>query len=274
MTPTQELVLDCYRSPVLLRSMSDKSVPLPEGLERLFRISAPITCGEYFNNWNQPQFVEIRAATLLFVKEVVLIKDGDHYRTLGLRSNASPEQLNSNYRLLLSLLSSDAKESTSEIRLKIERISSAYKVLSKDKERCDYDCSLFPENVEADFESDVDADVDLEDIPVDAVVSAIMEEEYPCGKESSQVNGIWLPGDRKAEKSKTWPGEVANTVDVSSVQENRASSLRQNNQQLEAPSISIRRLVFASITFVMILAIIWSLIRFFPGLTPIILFLL
>lgn len=161
-THTHELVLDCYRSPQLLRSLSDHTIPLPEGVERLLR--AALGYESYSISGTETVSPdELRRATLLFVKRVVLVDGGDHYRALGVRRDASAEQIDANYRALVALLHSDEDEPTSALCRHVMRVSKAYSIVGESASRRIYDRS---------YDSAKDAD-DF-DVPVEAVVDEIL----------------------------------------------------------------------------------------------------
>jgi curved DNA-binding protein CbpA len=144
MTPTQELVLDCYRSPHLLRSLSDTSIPLPEGIDGVMRAAiAAETAANDVGEAIAATPAELRQATLLFVKNVVLTPGADHYRVLGLRFNATFDQIDTHYRLLLALLQLDAEASTRDLVRYVTRISRAYSVLGEERRRHSYDKARF-----------------------------------------------------------------------------------------------------------------------------------
>ena len=220
------------------------------------RLSVPQTSSEGCSNWDRSQFIEIRAAMMLFVKKVVLVEGGDFYRTLGLRSNASAKQLETHYRLLLELLSSDKQERAQVIHVSTSRINKAYSVLGEDRTRRSYDKRLYSQNIEEDVE--IPLHLPLSDRTRWRVCSAL---SYQNGK-------------RKAEKSKAWQNEVSNTVDVSSVQKNRSSSLTKDHQEPINQPLLKRNILFASATLIMIFVTILLLVQYFPGLTPVLLFLL
>lgn len=140
MTPTEELIVDCYHSPHLLRSLSDKSIPLPEGLERVLRNAAVINPNDPALN---PQDRELREAVLIFVRHVVLAEGADHYRSLGLRFNAAPEQIDTHYRLLLALMADGGGTDLLQTSRLLGRISRAYAVLSQPDRRREYDKARF-----------------------------------------------------------------------------------------------------------------------------------
>lgn len=134
MTPTQELVLDCYRSPHLLRSLADTAIPLPEGMDKVLRDATATEVTEA-----RVDAKELREATLLYVKCVMLLDEADHYRILGVRFDAPAEQIDAHYRWLVALLQFDNSMTTRELSRRVGRVSRAHAVLSDMRRRHAYD---------------------------------------------------------------------------------------------------------------------------------------
>lgn len=161
MTPTQELVLDCYRSPHLLHSLADAAIPLPEGMDKVLREAvAPASPDARVDAG------PLREATLLYVKRVMLLDEADHYRVLGLRFDATSEKIDAHYRLLLALLQMDTSTPTRELSRRIGRVSRAHAVLSDARRRKAYDKARFGALVGDDFQ-----------LPVEMLVKTIVEDQ-------------------------------------------------------------------------------------------------
>lgn len=161
MTPTQELVLDCYRSPHLLRSLADTAIPLPEGMDKVLRAAVD----------PQPDAgsdipPELRDATLLYVKHVMLLDEADHYRILGVRFDAPAEQIDAHYRWLVALLQLDKSMSTRELSRRVGRISRAHAVLSDPRRRHAYDKARYGVLAGENF-----------DLPVEMLVESILKDQ-------------------------------------------------------------------------------------------------
>ena len=90
-----------------------------------------------------PQDRELREAVLLFVRHVVLAEGADHYRSLGLRFNAAPEQIDTHYRLLLALMADGGGIDLFQTSRLVGRVSRAYAVLSQPVRRREYDKARF-----------------------------------------------------------------------------------------------------------------------------------
>lgn len=83
--------------------------PLPEGMETLLRIVAD---GEWRDGATEHVYRKhsaetVRAASAAFLSIVLFAKPSEHYRVLGLPSNASSEEVRENKRLLLKWLHPD-----------------------------------------------------------------------------------------------------------------------------------------------------------------------
>lgn len=168
MTPTQELVLDCYRSPHLLRSLADTAIPLPEGMDKVLRAAVDAPSGD---GADTPP--ELREATLLYVKRVMLLEGADHYRLLGLRFDAPAEQIDAHYRWLVALLQLDKSMSTRDLSRRVGRICRAHAVLSDPRRRLAYNKARYGVLAGEDF-----------DLPVEMLVESILKDQ---GRDSRQA---------------------------------------------------------------------------------------
>lgn len=188
MTPTQELVLDCYRSPHLLRSLADTAIPLPEGIDKVLRAAIAT---ESTDKQDHPP--ELREATLLYVKRVMLLDEADHYRILGLRFDAAAEQVDAHYRWLVALLQLDKSISTRELSRRVGRICRAHAVLSDPRRRHAYNKARYG----------VLAGEDL-DLPGEVIMQSIVEDQarkaHLSGPPTSVVGEIqpWKPPQKEA----------------------------------------------------------------------------
>lgn len=142
-----QLVLDFQRTPSRFEALIDASQPLPEGIDALLESVA---------SWNQlpPDKLsdviyadvsreELIKAAGFFVEHVLFTPGGDHYRTLGLAHNASPEQISKHYHLLLTFFFLDRKDKVAEWNADYaEHINRAYSILRDPGNRRAYDMSL------------------------------------------------------------------------------------------------------------------------------------
>lgn len=142
-----QLVLDFQRTPSRFEALIDASQPLPEGI-----IDALL---ESVASWNQlpPDKLsdviyadvsreELIKAAGFFVGHVLFTPGGDHYRTLGLAHNASPEQIRKHYHLLLTFFFLDRKDKAAEWNADYaEHINRAYSTLRDPGKRRAYDMS-------------------------------------------------------------------------------------------------------------------------------------
>lgn len=174
MTPTQELVLDCYRSPHLLRSLADTAIPLPEGVDKVLRDATATGSTDARGDSNQ-----LREATLLYVKRVMLLDEADHYRVLGLRFDATAEQIDAHYRLLVALLQMDKSMPTRELSRRVGRVSRAHAALSDPRRRNAYDTARFGALAGRDFH-----------LPVESLVNSVLEDQV---RGDPQVNPTRVP---------------------------------------------------------------------------------
>ena len=129
-----QLVLDFQQKPSRFETLIDASEHLPEGIDALLESVA---------NWNQfpadqlsdvifadVSREELIKAAVFFVGQVLFVPGGDHYRTLGLAHNASPEQIREHYHLLLSFFFLDRKDKAAEWNAGYaELINRAYSIL-------------------------------------------------------------------------------------------------------------------------------------------------
>jgi hypothetical protein len=139
-----QLVLDFRRTPSRFEALIDASQPLPEGIDALLESVA---------SWNQlpPDKLsdviyadvsreELIKAAGFFVGHVLFTPGGDHYRTLGLAHNASPEQIRKHYHLLLTFFFFDRKDKAAEWNADYaEHINRAYSILRDPVKRRAYD---------------------------------------------------------------------------------------------------------------------------------------
>ena len=137
----REVVLKCYYVPETLRQYADCETPLPKGVERVLQ--------EVVQKW-QPQHsiddapeYELHRALLYFVKHVVFLEHGDHYRTLMAAADAPQNHIEQHYRWLVTLLQSDSQDSVLNISRYMVRISRAVAIVGDPGQRRVYNRTLF-----------------------------------------------------------------------------------------------------------------------------------
>ena len=131
------LALDVARMPALARRI--RRQPLPPDLLPLIRIAAgapdAIAAAHEATGENGET---IRAAAILFLQQGLLQQDGDHYRTLGLPSDASRELIAEHGRWLMKWLHPDHDAAAWDSAL-AKRVLAAWHELKNPKRRARYD---------------------------------------------------------------------------------------------------------------------------------------
>ncbi|MDP3483333.1 MAG: DnaJ domain-containing protein, partial [Sulfuricella sp.] len=134
----------CYRDPLRIQGKSQGSTSLPDGLSLLLRIAAgdksqmETLCAATGASASQ-----LREAAIFFVKQVFFSGDANHYRVLGVDSDASIDQIKEHHRLLMHLFHPD-REGTEESWEDVyaTRVNQSYNVLRKSESRQQYDAAL------------------------------------------------------------------------------------------------------------------------------------
>jgi hypothetical protein len=124
-----ELALDLARIPALAQSI-DKP-PLPADIFEIMRIAAgsPEVCQAASQATGQPVAVLIEAARF-YLQQVLLRRDADPYRVLGLRPGASRELARRHLRCLLQWLHPDVNRDWDSVYA--ERVLKAWREISAD----------------------------------------------------------------------------------------------------------------------------------------------
>lgn len=129
------------RFPDLLHGRAE----LPGGVGLLLRLAGSATPES--EGFAAPPFVsaeEIRAAALFFIEHALLAHEADHYRVLGVRRDASLEEIKEHHRLLMRLFHPD-REGIAEGERKdtlARCINLAYTALRQPQARSAYDTTL------------------------------------------------------------------------------------------------------------------------------------
>lgn len=130
----------CYRDPLRIQG----NTSLPDGLSLLLRIAAgdksqmETLCAATGASASQ-----LREAAIFFVKQVFFSGDANHYRVLGVDSDASIDQIKEHHRLLMHLFHPDREgieESWEDVYA--TRVNQSYNVLRKPESRQQYDAAL------------------------------------------------------------------------------------------------------------------------------------
>jgi hypothetical protein len=124
-----ELALDLARIPALAQSIDEP--PLPTDIFEIMRIAAgsPEVCQAASQATGQPVAVLIEAARF-YLQQVLLRRDADPYRVLGLRPGASRELARHHLRCLLQWLHPDVNKDLDSVYT--ERVLKAWREVSAD----------------------------------------------------------------------------------------------------------------------------------------------
>lgn len=138
--------IDYYRSPRRFERFSDPSRSLPAGITELLAAPFHALSDEHLAETAQRVGAteeECRAAVPFFVKQALLVPDGDHYRTLGVSRAADRELIRKHYHYLMKLFHPDNDvEDVSWDDLYAPKINEAYNTLRDSQRRAEYDAGL------------------------------------------------------------------------------------------------------------------------------------
>ncbi len=126
------------RFPELLHGRAE----LPAGIGPLLRLAG----GAEAEGANGPAFIpdaEIRQAARFFIERVLLAHEADHYRVLGVRPEASLDEIKEHHRLLMRLYHPDREGAAGDdwSEAFATRINLAYTALRQPRARADYDAA-------------------------------------------------------------------------------------------------------------------------------------
>jgi general secretion pathway protein A len=163
------LVLAYHRSPRSFPGLQDPTQPLPKGISQILTLAN--TDDETLKNFRQIAAMGIspamlRAAVRFFVRRVLFQPGGDEYRVLGLSSDATQDQVEGHYGLLMRLM---RQEKRSAEESSVNRIGEAYENLCKGISTRSPKESVVEETAFSDFENeayDEDDKLDLDLAPV------------------------------------------------------------------------------------------------------------
>lgn len=125
------LVLAFHRSPSSFPGLDDPIQPLPEGVSELLELA--VSDDEVLTKVSPAAVmgispVMLRAAVRFFVRRTLFAAKGDHYRILGLQSNASVANIERHYDLLMRLLRQDKQPGAAEC---VDKVGRAYEALMR-----------------------------------------------------------------------------------------------------------------------------------------------
>jgi hypothetical protein len=128
------------RFPELLRGHGH----LPSGVTILLRLAGGASLeDEEFVSPPLLSVPELRKAARFFVEQVLLSRDADHYRVLGVSHDAAIEEIKEHHRLLMRIFHPDRADSESKDDAAIAaRINLAYNALRLPADRAAYDAKL------------------------------------------------------------------------------------------------------------------------------------
>lgn len=133
----------CYRAPLRIQGFQGNA-RLPDGLSLLLRIAAGDKSQmETLCAATGASAAQLREAAIFFVKQVFFSGDANHYRVLGVDSDASIDQIKEHHRLLMHLFHPDREgieESWEDVYA--TRVNQSYNVLRKPESRQQYDAAL------------------------------------------------------------------------------------------------------------------------------------
>ena len=122
--------------PELLRGFA----PLPSDMGRLLRAAGGGALGGELPPATPFGQMDFRVAARFFIEQVLLARDADHYRVLGLNADAPVEQIKEHHRLLMRVFHPDRGADASVVAESIAaRINLAYDALSRPESRRAYD---------------------------------------------------------------------------------------------------------------------------------------
>lgn len=185
---------------------------------------------------------ELRRAALLYVKRVVLVDGGDYYRSLAVRSDASADQIDSNYRALLALFQSDDDASTGSLCDSVLRVSKAYSVVGDELRRRMYDRSRINAITGEEF-----------DLPVDAVVDEVLangRRPYDPINSTAETEQAWRVFPAGGQGERTWQADRPEAVASGSSESDSARPVEPPRQ------VSNRALIGVSLAAIGIIALV------------------
>lgn len=136
----ERLILDFRAAPEKYVQWLDREAPLPAGIGALFEKVAERAKGLSVEDASTPgasRNDRLVDATIFFVAKVLLTPGADHYRLLGLSSDAQADDIHNHYRWLRRIFS--VTEQSDRGQTVVMRISEAYVMLRDPDRRREYD---------------------------------------------------------------------------------------------------------------------------------------
>lgn len=144
-------VLVCYQTPLAHPEWLSPALSLPRGMGRLLLLAngSPEAL-ELAAHQTGSERAQVQAAASFFIQQVCFVRSADHYRVLGLRADATAEQIKEHHRLLMRLVHPD-RQGVSDLWADAyaARVNEAYSVLSRPPSRERYDALLQTHRSEA-----------------------------------------------------------------------------------------------------------------------------
>lgn len=136
-TPSIQQLIDFYYNPPRYSDWTDAKASLPDRTKLLLDEVAALSTINTTSTTGDKHTEILRRAMVVFINKVLLI--GNHYRALGLTSNATAEEIQHHYRCLRRLCR--LEEDNPSVGYAISRISDAYVTLRDPIKRAWYDAS-------------------------------------------------------------------------------------------------------------------------------------
>ncbi len=137
-----ELVLNYYRSPSQYPELVDVDAPLPPGIDMLLDFVAgktEINVNELHGDLAEVSVEELKAAAVFYIEHAFFNSKANFYRTLGLNSNATQNQIRDHYKSLIHILCLDQDDKAAQWdEAYAMRINRAYSVLRIPEKREKY----------------------------------------------------------------------------------------------------------------------------------------
>jgi curved DNA-binding protein CbpA len=144
-------VLVCYRTPLAHPEWLSPTLSLPRGMDRLLLLAngSPEALEQAAHQTGSER-AQMQAAASFFIQQVCFVRSADHYRVLGLRADATAEQIKEHHRLLMRLVHPD-RQGVADLWADAyaARVNEAYSVLSRPLSRERYDALLQTHRAEA-----------------------------------------------------------------------------------------------------------------------------
>ena len=138
------LAIAFHQAPGRFSDLLHGRAELPEGIGRLLRLAGGAEpAAEGLNGQAFVPATEIRQAARFFIEQVLLAHEADHYRVLGVRPDASLDEIKEHHRLLMRLFHPDREGAAGDgwSEAFATRINLAYTALRQPRARAAYDAA-------------------------------------------------------------------------------------------------------------------------------------